>query len=209
MENAAEALKIAFGFMMFVLALALSISSFSQATQAVQYITTARDRETEYTYVEPLTDSNGNVITDRIVGVETVVPTMYKAYKENFKIIFLKKDVSTPLYLYTYVDPNGNKTNINYIDLENEILSGAQEAIEHLTVILNKKTSSPAKYRNQFLHNEGLYEYFKGKTFKEELGEYYQEDDEALKKGTTTSSDVLEINKTKKRVITYICQQDT
>ena len=70
MENATEALKIAFGVMMFVLALTLSISTFSQAIQAVDSITTLRDRETQYTYVEPSSYSN------RTVGVETIVPMM-------------------------------------------------------------------------------------------------------------------------------------
>ena len=83
MENAVDALKIAFGVMMFVLALTLSISSFSKANSAVTAITRMNDRETEYTYIEP-TASRA-----RIVGVEAIVPSMYRAYYENIEIKFL------------------------------------------------------------------------------------------------------------------------
>lgn len=202
MENATEALKIAFGFMMFVLALSLSIFSFSQATQAVDSITVMKDRETQYTYVKPSSDSN------RIVGVETIVPTMYKAYKENFRIVFYDGTLGGnyedhPIYLYKYIDPNGNIANVNYIDLEKEIISSATEAINHLTILLGNRANA-TKYQEQFLHTNGLYNYFSNKKFKELLGEYYQEDKSALESGT--QSEALDINKTKKRVITYILQ---
>ncbi len=47
--------------------------------------------------------------------------------------------------------------------------------------------------------SEGLYEFLKDKKFEERLGEYYQED-----KSEGKVSDTLEINKTKKRIITYV-----
>ena len=206
MENAIEALKIAFGIIMFVLALTLGISSFSKATSAVEAITTLRDRETEYTYVEQSNDSN------RVVGVETVIPTMYKAYKENFRIVFLDKD-ENPLYLYTYTNPNGATEDINYIDLEQEVRSNAKDAVENLDKLFKLKNENPGSsfttdYAATFTLNSsvsgagGLYKFLEDKKFKEVLGEYYQEDQVA---GTETSA--LEINKTKKRVITYILQE--
>ena len=199
MENAAEAMKMAFGYMMFVLALTLSISSFSQATTAVQNITTMKDREIEYTYVTPT--------SEKIVGVETVVPTMYRAYKENFKIYFYENYTSEtnnkPLYLYQYIDSHGNNVKVNYIDLEHEIFANFNEAIEHLTIMLNPRArlSTTHKYYNQFIYGDGLYKYFKNKKFKEVLGEYYME--HAAAGMETEESDA---NKTKKRVITYILQ---
>ena len=83
MENVAEALKIAFAIMMFIMALSLSISSISQANSAVTAIIGYNDRETNYSYVEP---SSSN----RTVGVETIIPTMYKAYKENLEMVALE-----------------------------------------------------------------------------------------------------------------------
>lgn len=203
MENASEALKIAFGIMMFVLALTLSITSFSQATQAVESITYMSDRETTYTYVKPASNSN------RIVGVETIIPTMYHAYKENYKIYFYESYVdennNKPMYLYKYVDPNVATlpTYVYYVDLEKEIFPSASEAISHLNVILGKRpTDTNAKYYEQFLHLEGLYEFLADKKFEEILGEYYQED--ALDAENGTTSGILDVNKTKKRIITYV-----
>ena len=200
MENAADALKIAFGVMMFVLALTLSITSFSQATQAVESITYMSDRETTYTYVKPSSNSN------RIVGIETIIPTMYNAYKENYKVHFYRsytdENNKEPFILYNYIDPNKpggvyQTTNVYYVDLENEIFSSANEAIEHLNIILGPK-SKATKYTEQFEYEQGLYKELAKYQFEEILGEYYQED--ALDPGNET----LDINKTKKRIITYV-----
>lgn len=200
MENAAEALKMAFGYLMFVLALTISISSFSQARETIDAIVTIKDKETEYTYVESQ--------DKKVVGVETIIPTIYKAYKENFRIVFYKsytdENNNEPYYLYYSVDkynPN-NKTPINYIDLEQEIFADAQEAIDHINILLNKRsTDINSKYYNQFMYSDGLYDELKDKKFEEILGEYYLEDSQA---GYET--DTIEANKTKKRVITYILQ---
>lgn len=197
MENVTEALKIVFGIIMFVLALSLSISSFSQAREAIDNVIMIKDREQEYTYVD--TDIG---MRNRLVSAETIIPTIYKAYKENFSIEFYKSDGETPLYIYTAVDTNYNKTNVYYIDLEREILNNATNANEHFNVLLGKESKAPDTFRDEFIYPNGLYEFFKNNVFQECLGEYYQEDALA---GKVTDS--LEINKTKKRVITYILQE--
>lgn len=203
MENAAEALKMAFGVLMLVLALTLCISSFSQAREAVDSIITIKDRETSYTYLASADDST------RIVGIETVVPTMYKAYKENFEVHFLKAD-GTDLVLYKYQDQNGNTRDISIIDLEREEHADSQRAINRLDYILSgteKGPNDPAKKEVASITGgtSGLYQYFKNRKFEERMGEYYQED----KEGKTTDENgatILDINKSKKRVITYILQ---
>ena len=93
MENAAEALIIAFAVMMFVMALTLSISSFSQANTAVKAIVDMTDSEAEYTYVEP-----SEKLT-RIVGIETVISTIYSSSNENIEIHFIDES-GTPIPLY-------------------------------------------------------------------------------------------------------------
>lgn len=197
MENAVEALKMVFAVMMFVAALSLSVSSLSKANRAVTSIISLNDRETEYNYVEP----TGNT---RIVGVETVVPTMYKAYKENFEIYFYDQDGETPLIIYYATDNKnnrkkdefGNEIGINCID-GSEVFANAQEAVKHLNQILEGNPSKvDEKYKNQLNtidYPSGLYNYLSGKKFTEQLGEYYQND----------SENTPEVNKTKKRVITY------
>ena len=122
MENAAEALKIAFGVMMFVIALTMSISSFSQANDAIQAIIEIRDRETDYTYVQPTANLS------RMVSAETIIPTMYKAYRENIEIYFFENDETTPLAIYYKTDKFGKKETdatgavigVNYINLSKE-----------------------------------------------------------------------------------------
>ena len=141
MENAADALKIAFAVMVFVLALSLSISCLSEANSAVQAVAFMRDRETNYTYVTP-----SSKLT-RIVGVETVVTSMYKAYEENFQIRFYKAD-GTDLVLYYRTDNNGNRIKkdnvdipVTYIDLKDENYANAEEAITHLNFLLGNYRS--------------------------------------------------------------------
>ncbi len=199
MENVTEALKIAFGVMMFVLALTLSISSFSQAREAIDNVIMIKDREQDYTYIE--TSSN---IRNRVVSVETIVPTIYKAYKENFSVEFYQSDGTTPLVLYQAVDVNYNDpVDVYYFDLERELFGNAENANEHFAILLEGQSAlaGATNFRDKLSHPEGLYEFFKTHTFKEYLGEYYQEDAEI-----GHESDDLEINKTKKRVITYVLQ---
>ena len=226
MENATKALEIGFGVLIFVVALSLSISTFSNATRAVTNIMTNEDKTQSYVYV---TEANGvDENNNRIVGVETIVPAMYKAYKENYKILFLDQN-GNPITLYYKTrnssketeivdgesvtvlprekDDYGEEIEINFVDLEEEVLGGVEDAIQHLDFILygnnyqkdDKKYYT--KYKRQIYYPDGLYDFLVDKKFIEILGEYYQEDAEA---GTEIpETQVAEINKTKKRIITY------
>ena len=96
MENAVEALKIAFAVIMFVVALSLSISSFSQSSSAIDAVINMRDRETEYTYVEPTENLS------RTVGIETVVSSIYRAFEQNIEIYFKNFSTKSILILLKY-----------------------------------------------------------------------------------------------------------
>lgn len=193
MENAVEALKIAFAVMMFTMALSLGISSFSSANSAVNAIINMEDRETEYTYVEPSQNLT------RTVGVETIVPTMYRAYNENIQIYFYDA-TGKPLTLYYKTDnqgkrvkENGYDVGVNYIDLSLENFGTTEKAIEHLDILLGDSSGYDGEYKNQICHTEGLYSFLSQYKFEEKLGEYYQ--------GTGST-------KIKKRVITYTILQN-
>lgn len=197
MENMTEALKMAFAVLMFVLALSLCISSFSQTRKSIDEIITLRDRETNYTYVE---SSNNK---DRVVSAETIVPTLYKAYKENFEVRFYKKNGEL-LPLYEYTDPNGKgPIEISIIDLSTETHSSTEQLISDLNMLLAGKEvkRNNNNHERKVSCNGSLYEYFTEHKFTETIGEYYQEDKKALAAGG--ESQIAETNKTKKRVITY------
>lgn len=89
MENAVEALKLAFAVILLTLALSLSINFFSKARATSETVIHASD-ETAYYDVdlesryELPTDTSGN----RIVGLETIIPTVYKYDKERYKVVF-------------------------------------------------------------------------------------------------------------------------
>lgn len=218
MENAVEALKIAFAVMMFVLALTLSISSFSSANSAVTSLISMNDRENEYTYVEPTEGLT------RTVGIETVVASMYRAMEQNIEIYFKKssgdlislcKKTQIDIPGYIVKDSNGNHENLYSIDLSTEapeykymyidiLLAGYNEdAINDLVdEYLDGETKTKkdaykemykAKLKGHEIGKDGIYKVFKDKKFTEEFGEYYQ--------GTGASQ-------IKKRVITYTIQDN-
>lgn len=184
MENGVQALKIAASVLIFVIAITIAISAFTSATQALNRIFNMRN-EDEYVTV---TDENGNEYYlnfvrfnggTRKVGVETIIPSIYRAYKENYAIYFFDSD-NNPIDL----DENGDKE-INYIDLEKEVYSSTEKAIEYI---------------NTLLYDYGLYERLKDYgTFTEKLGEYYMNDVEG-------ETEIAEVNKIKKRVIVYIAE---
>lgn len=187
MENASEALIMAFSVLIFVLALSISISSFSQARLAVDSIVS--EKEIDESFIK---DSDGNYLNyinfnianggTRTVGVDTVVDSMYRAYKENYKIYFYNIPSTAKCGLSSFIDDSGEK--VYYIDLENEVYANLDAAYKHLDEVLLQNSNS-------------FYKYLSKSSFTEKLGEYYQEDENSI-------SDIAEVNKTKKRVIVYI-----
>lgn len=202
MENAAEALKMAAAVLIFVLALSISINSFSEVRQTSQTILNYRDREYETTYVE----DNGS--TERLVGAETIIPSIYKIYQENYKIIF---NIDSIGYLYkkkiTEGEKKGQDEKINYIDLQKEVLGNESQKQRFIQAILygvnsfEGKSDVEKEFKNlgiEFNNPNGIFEIIKDKKYKESLGVYYQEEVDS-----DSASKISENNKTKKRVITY------
>lgn len=189
MENAAEALKMAAWVLIFIVALSLCINSFSQARQTMDTILEYNDRDYIYSHVE----DNGS--TQRIVSYESIVPTIYRAYKENYKIIFPNDYV-----LYKKIDSLGHEENINYIDLEKESLGDDSMKEEFIKYILfgTDSNDDTTRFSNIKFNNKSnaLYDQLKGKKYREFLGVYYQEE-------TNGTSSTPNANKTRKRVITY------
>ena len=88
MENAVDALKIAFGVFVFTIALSISIYMFTMARETSDTVLQSSDVTKLMEYIE----ASDMIGEDRIVGLETIIPTLYKYYKENYTVIFLKSD---------------------------------------------------------------------------------------------------------------------
>ena len=196
MENATDALKMAAAVLIFVLALSISINAFGEARRTSQVILDYRDREYDYTYITSGT-------TQRQVGLETIIPSIYKAYKENYKIIYDIAEINDNdgKGLYSKKNESGNYEEINYIDLEKEVLGSDQQKEEFIKAIIYGTNSNSDVYKKFYdlgirLKDNGIYARIKGKKVIEKLGVYYQEDIQG-------ESNTPDANKTKKRVITY------
>ena len=220
MENVADALKMAVAVLIFVIALGISISSFSQAKQTAQTLLDYTDREYDMQYISNVTN------TERVVGIETIIPTIYRAYKENYKVFFYNSD-GQPLKLYSKKE-NGAIVDINYIDLEKETLGSDRNKDNFIMALLyGNKAKLKADDGTDIdfyefieelrknnsgisLNTNGIYDTIKENKFVEKFGVYYQEDlkneDDNNSGEDTENIKTPDVNKTKKRVISYYKQ---
>ena len=218
MENAIDALHMAAAVLIFVVALSISINAFGEVRMTAQTILDSKDKEYSYTYVE----DNGT--TERIVGLESIVPSIYKAYKENYKIVFRDDDSSEDANdllgddgIYRVRDSTtGNLVGIYKIDLEEEILGSNTQKEQFIMAILygsryadfNTVKDNFQQNLGIYLNNQGIYDKIKnnGTGLRENLGIYYQEEvpaDGGAGDPNIPESSVPDANKTTKRVITF------
>ncbi len=89
MENATDALKIAFGVFVFVIALTVTFSLVSQARQTADVVFEVED-DSKYLAdgLEGITYLTAGS-TERIVGWETIIPTVYRYDKENYGVTIM------------------------------------------------------------------------------------------------------------------------
>lgn len=201
MENAADALKMAAAVLIFVMAISITINSFTETRVAATTILNNKDKEYDYSYVE----DNGT--TERLVSLESIIPTIYKAYKENYKIVFKENLFSDGVYKKINTE-TGTEDNVYSIDLQKEVLGNDTQKEQFIMAILyGSKYDQYENVKNTFkknlkisLNSAGIYDKINGKKLKESIGIYYQE--EAGEQDNTNST-VPDANKTEKRVITY------
>ena len=203
MENVTDALYMGFAALAFVLAISISIGAFTQVTQVSNYIVESKDRETEYTYVEY--DD-----TQRIVSGESIVPTLYRAPKENYIVRFVNHDGSDyDLYEIkdskNYPVPTFRPT--NEIDLRIITVGGHKPQKIFLDNLLSGDLQNLLDTEQGYdnFHVGGdlqygkFYDILKEHTFTETLGIYYEDD--------LVKNDADDINKTAVRLITYTARE--
>lgn len=101
MENATDALLMAFAVLIFVVALSVTFSSLAQAKSTADVILYYSDRENFQT---PLKDDAQNIQNGgRTVGVDTVIATISRCIKEKFAVkIIGDKNSTTEEYIFEY-----------------------------------------------------------------------------------------------------------
>ena len=87
MDNALEAIKMAFAMMVFVIAMSAAVYLFNMASSTAKVLLYAADKTNYYDNIEI---KNTDVIT-RQVNVETMIPTLYRYFKENFAVQIYNK----------------------------------------------------------------------------------------------------------------------
>lgn len=98
MENAAEALKMAFAVFVFVIALTLVFSVISQARATADAVFKLHDRDVSfYDELEGTTNlSSYRNNSYRTVGWSTVVPTIYRYKMENYGVTIIDEGSDNP-----------------------------------------------------------------------------------------------------------------
>lgn len=96
MDNAVKALEYAFAILIFVIALSSTMRLISEVKTTSDIVFSQIDTKHFYedaTMSEDELTSDGNIkYNGRIVNVETIVPTLYRDYKENYIIEFYNKN---------------------------------------------------------------------------------------------------------------------
>ena len=94
MENAVEAMKMGFAMLLFVMAMSASMYLLNSASSTSQALLYYADETNYLDNIEIQSD-----ITKRTVDVETIIPTLYRYYKENFAVkIYNKQGKLTQIF---------------------------------------------------------------------------------------------------------------
>lgn len=101
MENATEALMMAFAVLVFVIALTVAITSFNQVKAISDVVLYSKDETNYYDYQ----GATGKAAQNRIVGLETIIPTLYKYYKENYTVVFRQGNYNTETGEFSNLEP--------------------------------------------------------------------------------------------------------
>ena len=87
MENVGDALKMAFAVFVFVIAMWIALSLLGQANATAREIFFSMDK---ITYLDPQR-VGGSGANNRIVGLETIIPTIYRYSVENCGVTIIDK----------------------------------------------------------------------------------------------------------------------
>lgn len=158
MENASDALIMAGSVLILVLILSIVALAFSNARESLDTIFAFSDRETltiqddDYYYLST-SGSNSNIA--RTVGTETIIPSFYRAFYENYKIEFNFGDTSNDYCLYKIDDNKKTSWDLSELSSKMGVANYSQyevvlEAILYHSYKGEKGTTAMINFNNDF-----------------------------------------------------------
>lgn len=97
MENAVDALKMAFAVFIFSFALVIAFITVGQARATSDAVLVMTDKTNDYEYIS--NSDNNSQKNERIVGFETILPVIYRYAKEQYAVTIVEND-GTPIARY-------------------------------------------------------------------------------------------------------------
>lgn len=204
MENASDALIMAGEMLIFIVALTVCISSFTKVRVEIDKIVGQKEtvqmakNEENQEYVNYIKSKKNNSI--RVVGAETLFPSMYRAIKENYVIYIKLKDYQDDYIKNSGIVLTTATKDVSAIIRNSDGTTSSSKVINNddsiIKITIGSKTAKINQNVNAILKDNGkkFFNYIKEKEFYEYLGEYQ---DWA---GTGVSSEDRAIH----RIITYV-----
>ena len=126
MENLTHALYMALAMMVFVIAFSVSLYLVGKLNSAAKSVTYSLSGDYyDSLAVDGLIQNNEQRNRSRIVGVDTIIPTLYRYYKESFAVKILDTDGTLLQYFDTTTegDVNAAKASVDKTQEQNALLS--------------------------------------------------------------------------------------
>ena len=202
MENASDALIMAGEMLIFIVALTVCISSFTKVRVEIDKIVgqkeTVQMAKNGDEYINYIKSKETKSV--RIVGAETLLPSMYRAIKENY-VIYIKLNAYDDDYIKNSgivltkatKDVSVIKRNSDGTTSSSTVIHNGDDIIK---ITIGSKTAKINQYVNAILkdNDKKFFNYIKEKEFYEYLGEYQDSAE------TGVSSEDRAIH----RIITYV-----
>ena len=180
MENASDALIMAGEMLIFIVALTVCISSFTKVRVEIDKIVgqkeTVQMAKNGDEYINYIKSKETKSI--RVVGAETLLPSMYRAIKENYVIYIKLKDYQDDYIKNSGIVLTTATKDVSAIIRNSDGTTSSSKVINNgdsiIKITIGSKTAKINQNVNAILKDNGkkFFNYIKEKEFYEYLGEY-------------------------------------
>lgn len=191
-ENLYDALIMAGAILIFVIALTVSMSSFTEMRTQIDEIVEMDSRvdlvKDDKCYLNYIS-TNPDSLDIRVVGIETIVSSMYRVAKENYVVYIKTNDEDYGLAKTMKLKDQG--LSAQYYGTK-EVIKDNDDILQITINGINSDATTLLRKKKPDEDGKGLYNKLKGKKFEEYLGVYQE------------NTGASEVNRTTYRVITYV-----